>query len=349
MSDREQQGLRGPVKTCVEESTRDAFVADDGRHFPELNSTYTKEFNEEGRHVVTRMRSSGGPEWVSRTVYDSSGKVLQHEWGNIGEPTIGSVYTYDNEGRLLRVTNSAKPDNPVTFQYDDRGHKTKRQVSRPEDYRPNTAHAGSPFEVADSPPNLDGGGSATTFYDDQDRPTEIHVRDAQGELVSRIIRTYDKDGRVSEEQLIWEQPEKNFPASVRADVLKAGVPMEEFRRQMMEMMGGHSGPSSIAYTYDTQGRVTQIRRRIVNDEQITEITYNEHGDKAVEITRRVSVRSQDGQAQRQGLPSYSEVRYAYEYDDRGNWTQETVSYRSSPDEAFTSSAGRQRQLTYWKV
>src|SRR6185437_7734746 len=142
--------------------------------FPELNSTYTKEFNEEGRHVVTRMRSSGGPEWVSRTVYDSSGKVLQHEWGNIGEPTIGSVYTYDNQGRLLRVTNSAKPDNPVTFQYDDRGHKTKRQVSRPEDYRPNTAHAGSPFEVADSPPNLDGGGSATTFYDDQDRPTEIH-------------------------------------------------------------------------------------------------------------------------------------------------------------------------------
>lgn len=349
MSDREQQGLRGPVKTCVEESKRDAFVADDGRHFPELNSTYTKEFSEEGRNVVTRMLSPGGPEWVSRTVYDSSGNFLKHEWGNIGEPTIESAYTYDNQGRLLKVTNSAKPDNPVTFQYDERGRKTKLQVSGPEDYRPNTAHAGSPFEVADSPPNLDGGGSATTLYDDQDRPTEIHVRDAQGELVSRVVRTYDKDGRVSEEQLIWEQPEKSFPVSVRADVLKAGVSMEQFRRQMMEMVCGHSGPSSIASTYDTQGRLTQIRRRIFNDEQITEITYNEHDDKAVEITRRGSFPGQDGQAQRPGLPSYSEVRYTYQYDDRGNWTKETVSYRSSPGEAFTSSAGRRRQLTYWKA
>jgi YD repeat-containing protein len=40
--------------------------------------------------------------------------------------------------------------------------------------------------------------------------------------------------------------------------------MEQFRQQMMEMMGGHAGPSSIAYTYDAQGRVTQISRRIFN-------------------------------------------------------------------------------------
>jgi hypothetical protein len=117
---------------------------------------------------------------------------------------------------------------------------------------------------------------------------------------------------------------------------------------MMEVMGGHSGPSSVAYTYDAQGRVTQIRRRIFNDERVTEITYNEHGDKALEVERRAQTGDQSGQAQRPGLPSYSEVRYSYEYDDRGNWTAETVSYRSSPDEAFTSpTAGRRRQLTYY--
>jgi YD repeat-containing protein len=146
-----------------------------------LNCTYTNEFDEEGG---TSSRACGVPARRSgcralRTIHQenfskTSRKILKDEWGNIGEPTIESVYTYDNQGRLLKVTNSAKPDNPVTFQYDHRGRKTKLQASRPEDYRPNSAHAGSPFEVADSPPNLDGGGSATTFYDGQDRPTEVH-------------------------------------------------------------------------------------------------------------------------------------------------------------------------------
>jgi hypothetical protein len=84
MPNREEHGLRGPVKTCVEESTRAAFVADDGRHFPELNSSYTTEFSEEGRVIETRMRNSDDSEWVSRTLYDSSGNFLKHEWGNAG-------------------------------------------------------------------------------------------------------------------------------------------------------------------------------------------------------------------------------------------------------------------------
>jgi hypothetical protein len=62
------------------------------------------------------------------------------------------------------------------------------QVSRPADYRPNTGVAGSPFQVADRAPNLPGGGSATTVYDEHDRPAEVQVRDAQGELMSRAVR-----------------------------------------------------------------------------------------------------------------------------------------------------------------
>jgi hypothetical protein len=38
-----------------------------------------------------------------------------------------------------------------------------------------------------------------------------------------------------------------------------------------------------------------------------------------------------------GLPSsYSETRYSYQYDQHGNWTEKTVSYRSSSDAAFQS-------------
>jgi hypothetical protein len=67
MPEREKYGLRGYIKICVEESTRAALVTPDGTQIPELNSTYTNEFDEEGRHVVTRMGSSGAPEWTSRT------------------------------------------------------------------------------------------------------------------------------------------------------------------------------------------------------------------------------------------------------------------------------------------
>jgi hypothetical protein len=91
------------------------------------------------------------------------------------------------------------------------------------------ADARSPFEAADSPPNLPSGGSATTFFDEEDRPTEVHVRDAQGEVLSRATRIYDKYGRVLEEHQIWERPESMFPAQLREEILKAGGSLEEFR------------------------------------------------------------------------------------------------------------------------
>jgi hypothetical protein len=209
------------------------------------------------------------------------------------------------------------------------------------------ADARSPFDAADSPPNLPGGGSATTVHDERDRPIEVHVRDASGQVISRAVRSYDEEGRVSEEHLIWERPESMFPPEARTEFLKTGIPIEEFRRQLMEVMGGEPGPSSIAYGYDARGRVTQTRRRIFNEEHVIETSYNDRGDKAVEITRCAQIGSGNGQGQRPGLPSYSEVRYQYEYDDRGNWTEEMVSYRSSPEAAFTSSNGRRRYLTYY--
>jgi hypothetical protein len=167
-------------------------------------------------------------------------------------------------------------------------------------------------------------------------------------VISRAVRSHDEEGRISEEHQIWDRPESMFPPQFREQILEAGGSLEEFRRQLMELMGGEPGPSSIAYSYDAQGRVAQTRRRIFNEEQVIETSYNEPGDKAAEITRCAQIVSGSGQGtQRPGLPSYSEVRYSYPYDDRGNWTEETVSYRSSADGTFQSSTGRRRHLTYY--
>ena len=349
MPDREQYGLRGPVKTCLEETTYPGATSPDGTRIPERKSWYTREYDVEGRIVATRSRNSDGSEWVTRYTYDAAGDLLKTAWGKEGEPATETVNSYDDQGRLLQTTDSGKPDNPVTFRYDEQGRKTKVQVSRPADYRPNTGFAGSPFEVADMAPNLPGGGTATTVYDEHDRPAEVQVRDAHGELVSRTVRIYDTQGRVTEEKQILDNPETIIPAEHRAKILEAsGASLAELREQLTKVMGGQAEPFSTAFSYDAQGRVKQTRRRIFNEEEEIETTYNEHGDKATEITRSTLIGGDnEPSAADRGLPRYSEVRHSYQYDDHGNWTEEIVSYRSSPSGAFESSSGRRRTLAYY--
>ena len=45
MSDREQRGLRGPVKSCTEGSTRPGMTDADGKTYPEVHSEYTTEYD----------------------------------------------------------------------------------------------------------------------------------------------------------------------------------------------------------------------------------------------------------------------------------------------------------------
>jgi YD repeat-containing protein len=352
MSDRKKTELRGPVKTCVEENKFPGATTSDGTKIPELKSSYTTEYDADGRVMAIRIDNSDGSRWVTRYTYNASGHLLKTASGKEGEPSQETDYSYDGQGRLLNITDSRRPDNPITFRYDERGRKTKAQVSRPADYSPNTAFGGSPFEVADMAPNLPGGGSATTIYDEDDRPTEVQVRDAKGKLVSRAVRIYDAQGRIAEEKQILESPEAMIPAEAFEKFLEeSGASREELREQLREqltkLMGGKAGPYSIAYSYDAQGRVNQTRRQIFNQEHGIETTYNEHGDKAAEITRSTQIGSEEESTRRSGMPPYSEVHYSYRYDGYGNWTEEIVSYRSSPGGAFESSTVRRRTLTYF--
>jgi YD repeat-containing protein len=352
MTDREKAGLRGPVRTCLEETIYPEMTTSDGTQIPERKSLYTTEYDVGGRVIVIRIRNSDGSEWITRRTYDASGHLLRTTSGMGVEPSQQTDYFYDAQGRLLSTTDSRTPDNPITLRYDERGRKTTVQVSRPEDYRPNTAVAGSPFEVADRAPNLPGGGSATTIYDEDDRPTEVQVRDTDGELVSRAVRIYDAQGRVAEEKQILKSPETMIPADALEKMLEAsGASREELREQLRgqltKLMGGQAGPFSVAYNYDGQNRVNRTRRQIFNQEHVIETTYNEHGDKAAEITRVTQIGGDEEQGTpRSGPPSYSEVDFSYRYDSNGNWTERTISYRSRANEPFISSTVSHRTLTY---
>ena len=217
MSDREKRGLRGPVKSFTEESTYTfAGLTDaEGKPIPEVHSESTTEYDIGGRILALRDRNSDGSQWVTRYDYDASGRLLKISWGVQGQAGTSTTYSYDHQGRLQTIAADGS-DNPVTFRYDENGRKTKISISRPADYHPNVAVAGSPFEAVDRAPNLQGGGSATTIYDEHDRATEVQVRDANGELMNRAVRTYDAQGHILEEKQIWDDPVRMFPPDVSA-------------------------------------------------------------------------------------------------------------------------------------
>ena len=270
-----------------------------------------------------------------------------------GQASTATTYFYDQQGRLQNIGADGGSDSPVTFRYDEHGGKTKIAISRSADYRPGIAEGGSPFETADRAPNLPGGGSATTIYDEHDRATEVQVRDANGELVKRAVRTYDAKGHILEEKQIWDDPVKMFPADAFAEILeKSGLSLDQLQQelhtQLTKLMAGQSGPYSVSYEYDAQGRVKHTSRRIFNHEDEIETTYNQHGDVTSEVTRSTRPTGDtEPTTATPGPPSYSEVRHSYQYDQHENWIEDALSYRSSPDGTFQSSTVTKRTLTYY--
>lgn len=250
LSDREQAGLRGPVKSCGEETTYPSVTSPNG--LPTARGSET-DYDEQG-HVLARLyRNPDGSVWAVRNTYDGSGKLIRTTSGKEGGPSEATQYAYDEQGRPTRITTDGAA--PVIFHYDEQGRKTKVQTSRAEDFRANFAVAAdAPFASFDMPPNVAGGGTATTTYDDNDRPTEVKVRNAQGELVNRAVRVYDQQGNVKEEKQILDDPINIFPAEVRTQL--AGTPgqADALRAQLTQLMSGHEGFSSVGYTYDAQGR-----------------------------------------------------------------------------------------------
>ena len=95
-------------------------------------------------------------------------------------------------------------------------------------------------------------------------------------------------------------------------------------------------------------------------EQVTVTRYNDHGDKAFERQTMV-MRSDTGPWELtqagafipSGTPNppqpseTSETQYTYQYDQYGNWTEQTIVSRSQQDETFRPGTVTHRKLTYY--
>jgi YD repeat-containing protein len=346
MSDRDKAGLRGPVKTVLNEQT---FSGADGQRF--LTST-TTEYAPDGRILELRIGNSDGSIWVTSYTYYADGRLLKTVSGRVGSAANSqTTYLYDDARRLVSVESG--DSDKLTYQYDEKGRKSIIESYGSRSLPPNTAYAphweGTDLGFAPYP-----GGTLTTSYNEQGVATGAELHDAEGTLVGHIVRKFDAQGRIIAEEQAADAPQVNLPEEFQSNL------NPEQMKSVGAMIAGMQN-SVISYSYDAQGRVTERHRSGgVFGEQVTVTTYNDHGDKVSE--RETTVMRADtgpwslteagafvpaGKPNPPQPPLSSETQYAYQYDQYGNWTEQTIVSRSQQDEAFRPGTVIRRKLTYY--
>jgi YD repeat-containing protein len=332
MSDRETAGLRGPVKMCVEESV----------HSKDTKSSTTSEYRSDGMLLTIRY-DDAGPE-----------RVFTH--------------VYDGAGRSLSITNNQNSDR-TDFRYDEQGRMTEILSFDPKtiERKRNAATAGSAWDAILGGLGVPMGGTVVVLHDENGRPVEAQVRGANGDIVSRVVRSYNAEGRVSEERPKLENPSAWFLDRMTPEEQSQIDPaqVQALNKAMATMYRGQR-ESGKFYSYDAQGRATQLRENNFVFEKTTTILYNDHGDVA-ELTTTyagntavpvgvsysmdeegnlIPKETPGATPQPLPLPSPEESRFSfsYEYDSYGNWTHLTTT--QSPGSG-TPAGERHRTLTYY--
>lgn len=335
-----QQGLCGPIRICTEEIIYSAETLLNGEQVPERRLWSSTEYDLGGRLLNKSWREQGGAEWAVRRSYGTFGPVLESKFKDgVGEGEY--IFDYSVDGRLQSITDSSRPKNPMIFQYAANGYKAKIQTSRADDYIPVTSSRRMGFADMDRPPNLQGGGSAVTTYDEHDRPTTIEVRDSNGDLVRKAMRSYDEQGRITLEKITVDDMVTLVPESIRETILES---RDGLREQLTQAMGGQANLYSVSYRYDSERHLRLATRRVFNHSDQIETTYNEFGDPIMEITKRTEIVECEGSTPQ---PQISETAQSYKYDQTGNWTERLSSRRSNPDHKFKLTTKATRTLSYF--
>src|SRR5258708_3269757 len=208
MSDRDKAGLRGPVRTVLEEQT---FSGADAQQAFTATSTH---YAPDGRILEDRTGNPDGPGWVKSYIYHSDGRLLKTAFGKVNStPSSETTYLYDGAQKLVGVKSGDKVQ--VRYQYDDRGRKSVIESYDSQPLAPSTAYAPH-WEGSDLGFATDLGGTVTTLYNGQGVATGAEFRDAGGNLLGHIVRKFDEEGRVLAEEQFADAPQVNLPEELRS-------------------------------------------------------------------------------------------------------------------------------------
>jgi hypothetical protein len=185
------------------------------------------------------------------------------------------------------------------------------------------------LEVTEGGGSLSGGGSVTTRYNHYDQPIESLVRNANGELLTKIDHNYTNGRLISETLVIVRE---NFEATRQMqERFSNGQEWANIakRRAFLGQLQGLRMERSYVYGDD---RVIRRLTQMGNFKQDDSMTYNEQGDEAWTVMIRNGVDDER-----------SEFRYLYQYDSHGNWTERTKINTDQPGDPST----QRRTLAYY--
>jgi len=346
MSDRDKAELRGPVKVVI---TEDTLPLPDGERVYTISTKYSPD----GKILEERRRDGDDSDWVVAYTYGSEGRLVKTTSGKAKSgPTSEADYSYDDKGQLVQV--SSGNGIPSRIEYDDQGRKSVIETYDSKPLAPDTAYAGH-WEGTDLGFAPSPGGTFTTQYNENGIATGSQLHDASGKLLGRIVRNFDKDGRITSEQQTADAPSAALPENLTSNLNPEQI------KSLMTVIGGMHN-ATITYSYDEKGRVTQRRRGGgVFGEQTTDTTYNDYGDKATErvttvenpeVGRSFSLTEAgavipNGPTKAVPPPSVYDVHYTYVYDEHSNWTERTTTSRIAQDAPFGDAKVTRRKLTYY--
>jgi hypothetical protein len=261
MTDREKAGLRGPVKTCVEEIVN-----------PTGAISLAFEYAADGRLLICRQTNPDGSEWLTTNTYDADGRLTKTVWGKSGDPSTVWLYTYDEGKAATGPTDGNGKVIRTTYRRDEHGRKMAVKTFSPEvleQYR-GGAITDSFWASAEVGVGVPESGCVATVYDDRDLPIEMRILDTKGRSLTHVVRKYDANGRMLEEHQILENPAL---AMVERLSEEQGTEFDEKQLEAMNkamslMMVGKNGTGKW-HRYDPQGRLIEVRDRNPAVETVT--------------------------------------------------------------------------------
>jgi YD repeat-containing protein len=328
MADRAKWDLRGPVRTLEVHRT-----------FGDKPDQSIVEFRPDGAIARNWRQYSNGSETTETFSYNPAGQLASRQFeSSAGQSTLW-IYEYDSLGRLARQFRrdaSGNEHNVDIYSYDSAGHMTKvHRASQATNY----GYSVDGSEAFYSGPNA---ATITTHHDAAGRPTETLFHDADGALVSRVDFRYDNAGNLIEEtqtRTTWPFPE----------LLSKLTP-----KQSEIIQSVLSGPiKQCRHRYNALGQRIETLRSTFGSLASDRVTmqYNPHGDLAIETTRHQSREyGFDDQGQpvdRPGPHCYSETRFLYEYDPRGNWISKIAQGRADEHSDFSPGHSERRTVAYF--
>ena len=345
MTERERWGLRGPVHVCrLERTWYSRRCGADACETEERSDVTTLEFRADASLVRRRHHNPDGSEWTTTCEYnDQELLTTVRNKDGTGVVTL-QLYDYDTAGRLIRVI--ARPEGGAdrvveSYEYDAAGRKRKTFYVDLAAQRPDTQYYWE-VEGTDSSYFAPGAATLTTLHNEREQPTALLFHDSAGCLVSRVDFVYDQAGNMVEE--VQTNAAETLPPAMVTSLNQA----------QLATVRALFGSIRRIHSYDRQGRRVGTRGGIgpLGGHSKT-VAYNEHGDQIEEVLehdQREHSIDDEGRlsdtATRESV-SWSEARFRYDYDVRGNWVTKTVESRGAAGQDFTLSSVERRTIEYF--